>query len=164
MLKKTVLISIFVLVLIIVDVSSNSVLGDIVGPGMGWNLNASRPLYLSLMVFILQCLYCIAILVGLYYTLRGVWKVRNGRCNIWTGREIFERVCVRKKTTTKKQQKKELQKKKKEKTAFYILPVVNIRVLNLVLAGLLWVYTPDNYVLILFNQKILGRYVSALPH
>lgn len=33
--EKTVLISIFVLVSIIVDVSSNSVLGDIVGPGTG---------------------------------------------------------------------------------------------------------------------------------
>lgn len=47
------------------------------------------------------------------------------------GREIFERVCVKKKNNLKKKKKKE------EKTAFYILPVVNIRVLNLVLAGLL---------------------------
>lgn len=41
------------------------------------------------------------------------------------GGRFFERVCVKKNN------------KKKEKTAFYILPVVNIRVLNLVLAGLL---------------------------
>lgn len=45
----------------------------------------------------------------------------------WEG-DFFERVCV------KKQKGKKINK---EKTAFYILPVVNIRVLNLVLAGLL---------------------------
>lgn len=54
-------------------------------------------------------------------------------------------------------------KKKKRKRHFYILPIVNTRVLNLVLAGLLRVYTLDIYFFILFNH-ILDRYVSDLPH
>lgn len=51
------------------------VLGDIVGPGIGGNLNASCLFYLSSGV-LLQCLYCIAILIGLYYTAGGMRKGR----------------------------------------------------------------------------------------
>lgn len=114
--------------LVIVDVSYTSVLGDIVwtGDGLGSECILSASL-VSYGVF-LQCLYCIAILVGLYYTSRGFRKGDKSGL----GGVILERggrfcKCVKMKNTPKK----------KKKTAFYILPVVNIRVLNLVLAGLL---------------------------
>lgn len=43
------------------------------GRGMGRNLNASRLFHSSYGV-LLQCLYCIAILIGLYYTAGGMRK------------------------------------------------------------------------------------------
>lgn len=65
------------------DVSFNSVLGDVV-----WaedeleSERISSSLLVSYGVF-LQCLYCIAILVGLYYTSREFsGQVSNGWCNI----------------------------------------------------------------------------------
>lgn len=145
-----------------------SVLGDKVWTGDGLNLNASRPLYLSLLWYFFSSA-CIVLQFSLaYITLRGGLQrgpVRIGWYNIWTGREIFERVCVKKKNTKKIQKKIQKKKgKKKENTTFYILPLVNIWVLNLVLAGLLSVHIWKTTFVILFNQQILGSYVSALPH
>lgn len=52
------------------DVSYKSVLGDFVWTGDGLKSESSRPFPLVSYGVFLQCLYCIAILVGLYYTLR----------------------------------------------------------------------------------------------
>lgn len=81
------------------DVSYNSVLGDIVWTEDGSTSECiSSSSLVSYGVF-LQCLYCIAILVGLYYTSRGFRKgqVRTGGVIFEWGREIFERVCVKNK-------------------------------------------------------------------
>lgn len=63
----------------------------------------------------------------------------------WGGRFFLKEFVYKKQTkqnkkhTTRKKERKGKKKKviKKEKTAFYTLPVTNIRVLKLVLAGLL---------------------------
>lgn len=63
------------------------------------------------------------------------------------------RVCLKKKKWLKK-----------ENPAFYNTTIVKFRgVLNLVLAGIQWVYTSDNYFP-LFSEQVLARNVSALPH
>lgn len=60
---------------IVVDVSYSSVLGDIVGTENG--LKSEHISSVSLVSgVLLQCLYCIAILVGLYYTAGGTRKGR----------------------------------------------------------------------------------------
>lgn len=74
--------------------------------GLSGNLNASR-LFLSSYGVLLQCLYCTAVLIGLYYTAGGIRKGRVATewCN---NRRVgnFSR-CVKKKNNLKK-----------EKTAF----------------------------------------------
>ena len=69
---------------IIVDVSYSSVVGDIVWIWDG--LSSECISSISYGVFFLQCLYCIAILVGLYYTSRGSRRGESG-----LGGVIFER-------------------------------------------------------------------------
>lgn len=83
------LIFIFDICSIMVDVSSNSVLGGAVWFGL-----KIQDLTLStcLLWCFLQCLYCIAILVGLTFYCEG--RVWTGWCNIWLGRSIFFFVFV----------------------------------------------------------------------
>lgn len=81
----------------------------------------------------LQCLYCIAILVGIYLTLsgRGIGTdvkrfgrgEGGGTCNLAWGS-----LCKKYKKSTKK---------RKKRSTFYILPIYKYSGLNLVLAGLL---------------------------
>lgn len=86
---------------IVVDVSYSYVLGDI-GWVMGGNLNASRLFHLSYGV-LLQCLYCIAILIGLYFIAEGMRKRRVATewCNNWRVGNFWK--CVKKKNNLKKE-------------------------------------------------------------
>lgn len=72
---------------------------------MDCNLNASRPLHSVSYGVSIQCLYCIAILVGFYYT-SGVGGVESGASALGelipgTGGRFFESVFKKKKRRRK---------------------------------------------------------------